>query len=243
MLRIGICEDEPADLAHLREVMEGVLAELEIAAVTEIYDSGERLLAAIQSGVCYDLLLLDIYMEGLDGIATARQARMLLPRVQLAFLTTAREFAIDAFDLDAVHYLLKPVEAKGLRVLFERYFSRVRRPVKMLCLENAKDALHLPMQRINKVQSANRGVDIYLEQETQPLFFAATFASTEEKLDPRQFLRLSRGLIVNMAFILSLDDDTCRLKDGTEVLISRREKAEVRRRYNDFMFRKLEERP
>lgn len=189
MLRIGICEDEPADLAHLREVMEGVLAELEIAAVTEIYDSGERLLAAIQSGVCYDLLLLDIYMEGLDGIATARQ------------------------------------------------------PVKMVCLENAKDALHLPMQRINKVQSANRGVDIYLEQETQPLFFAATFASTEEKLDPRQFLRLSRGLIVNMAFILSLDGDTCRLKDGTEVLISRREKAEVRRRYNDFMFRKLEERP
>lgn len=170
MLRIGICEDEPADLAHLREVMEGVLAELEIAAVTEIYDSGERLLAAIQSGVCYDLLL-DIYMEGLDGIATARQARMLLPRVQLAFLTTAREFAVEAFDLDAVHYLLKPVEAKGLRVLFERYFSRVRRPVKMLCLENAKDALHLPMQRINKVQSANRGVDIYLEQETQPLFF------------------------------------------------------------------------
>lgn len=72
MLRIGICEDEPVDLAHLREVMEGVLAELEIAAVTEIYDSGERLLAAIQSGVCYDLLLLDIYMEGLDGIATAR---------------------------------------------------------------------------------------------------------------------------------------------------------------------------
>lgn len=242
MLRIGICEDEPADLARLREVMEGVLAELEMAAITESFNSGERLLAAIQGGVCYDLLL-DIYMEGLDGIATARQARMLLPRVQLAFLTTAREFAIDAFDLDAVHYLLKPVEAKGLRVLFERYFSRVRRPVKMVCLENAKDALHLPMQRINKVQSANRGVDIYLEQETQPLFFAATFASTEEKLDPHQFLRLSRGLIVNMAFILSLDGDTCRLKDGTEVLISRREKAEVRRRYNDFMFRKLEERP
>ena len=110
-------------------------------------------------------------------------------------------------------------------------------------LSTVWDALHLPMQRINKVQSANRGVDIYLEQETQPLFFAATFASTEEKLDPRQFLRLSRGLIVNMAFILSLDGDTCCLKDGTEVLISRREKAEVRRRYNDFMFRKLEERP
>ena len=46
-----------------------------------------------------------------------------------------------------------------------------------------------------------------------------------------------------MAFILSLDGDTCRLKDGTEVRISRREKAEVRRRYNDFMFHKLEERP
>ena len=86
MLRIGICEDEPADLARLREVMEGVLAELEMAAITESFNSGERLLAAIQGGVWYDLLLLDIYMEGLDGIATARQARILLPRVQLAFL-------------------------------------------------------------------------------------------------------------------------------------------------------------
>ena len=47
MLRIGICEDEPADLAHLREVMEGVLAELEMAAITESFNSGERLLAAI----------------------------------------------------------------------------------------------------------------------------------------------------------------------------------------------------
>lgn len=73
MLRIGICEDEPADLARLREVMEGVLAELEMAAITESFNSGERLLAAIQGGVWYDLLLLDIYMEG--WMASPRHGR------------------------------------------------------------------------------------------------------------------------------------------------------------------------
>ena len=109
------------------------------------------------------LLLLDIYLTGMSGIETARCIRNILPEVQIAFLTSAREYALDAFDLYAVHYLIKPVNSDSLRELFRRFFRYLHRSEKYLEIHSDSKNYTFPLEQVQKIQSNNKGVDIYLK--------------------------------------------------------------------------------
>lgn len=240
VLQIGVCDDRSNDIGELRDAMSRVTGELSIDTRVDYYQSGEELLEAVRSGERYGLLVLDIYMSGMDGVETARRARELMPEVQLAFLTMSREFAADAFELNAIHYVIKPVTEEKLRVLFERYFERTRVPVKLFGIQAGTREYQFPLHRIEKIQSSNKGVAVYLDGESEPHRVPATFISVEQQLEGEPFLRISRGLLVNMDYILSMDRYVCRLKDGTEALVSRRERSDIRRKYYDYLFGKLE---
>ncbi len=110
MLRIAICEDRMEDAFLLRKALETVQQQLDFEASVELFQRGEDLLIAIQTGQLYHLLLMDIFMDQLDGIQTAKRAKEILPSLQVAFLSSSREFAPEAFELNAIHYLIKPVE-------------------------------------------------------------------------------------------------------------------------------------
>ena len=157
----------------------------------------------------------------------ARRVKELAPSIQVAFTTSSREFAVEAFDLDAVYYLVKPVTEEKLRTLVERFLRRQKKPVTKLTITTPVKDYVFPLQRVVKIQSNNKGVDIYLHGEPQPQRIPLSFVRVEEQLDEERFLRISRGFIVQMDAILRLDGDVCLLKDGTSALISRRERKEI----------------
>ena len=65
-------------------------------------------------------MILDIYMKGLNGMETARRMRQAMPGLPLAFLTSSRDFAVDAFALEALHYLVKPLTVESAQELLRR---------------------------------------------------------------------------------------------------------------------------
>lgn len=240
MLCIGICEDNSEDLAHIEALVTQSMAHNEEKIQLAAFTNGETLLDTMRAGTMYDLLLLDVFLPGIDGVETARQARALQSTVALAFLTTSQEHAIDAYALDALHYLVKPVDALQMQTLFARYAERARRPAKRVVIQSNGRTYHFQVQQLRRIQSRNKNVELYLAGDSAPVQLTATFSSIEEQLDPAQFLKLSRGYIVNMDDILFMDRDRCRLKDGSEVLLSRRDRDAIYRRYNDFLFRTME---
>lgn len=240
MVHIGICEDDSKDLVRLEALIEQTLVQHDEKVQMTAFRDGEALLKTMQAGAVYDLLLLDIFLPGMNGVETARQARMLQSTVALAFLTTSREYAVDAYALDALHYLVKPVDAMQLQTLFTRYEERVGRSIKRVVIQSNGRTYHFQAHQLRRIQSCNKSVELYLDGSNVPLQLTATFSSIEEQLDSTQFLKLSRGYIVNMDDILFMDRDRCRLKDGSEVLLSRRDRDDIYRRYNDFLFRTME---
>lgn len=239
MLRIAICEDRIEDAFLLRKTLETVQQQLDFEASVELFQRGEDLLIAIQTGQLYHLLLMDIFMDQLDGIQTAKRAKEILPSLQVAFLSSSREFAPEAFELNAIHYLIKPVETDRLRELFERFFERIKIPVKTVEIKTESKTYTFPLHHIQKIQSRNKGIEVYLKGMNQPQRIAIPFIHAEEQLDPQQFLRISRGLLVQMEYISYIDKDVCHFQDGTQALISRRERTEIRKRYNDYLFSKF----
>ena len=146
-----------------------------------------------------------------------------------------------SFEMDAVHYLVKPVHMDSLLELVRRFFRRSGIPVKMLELKWGSKSLCVPMHRITRIQSSNKGVDVYLQGAGRPQWADVSFSKVEEMLDEEYFLRISRGLLVQMNYILCMEQNVCRFRDGTSSLISRREKKDIRRKYNDFLFRGMME--
>ena len=106
-LNIAICDDEQIIREQIKE-----LIEKEIPGVcTGLYETGDALLAA---GKQFDIVFLDIQMEGTDGIETAKRLRQRDEDTILIFITGIREYVFQAFDVAAFHYLLKPIDSLPL---------------------------------------------------------------------------------------------------------------------------------
>ena len=239
MLHIAICEDAPEDILMIQQLLLAETRRSHLQLHTDCFESGEALLSVIQQGASYDLLLLDIYMKQINGIDTAHEIRKLLPGIPLAFLTSSVDHTLEAFDLDALHYLLKPLRQEQVHTLLERFYDRIHRPMDLLEICSERKTYTFALQDVQKIQSCRKGVDIYLTGEAIPKHIAITFKTLEEQIDSAHFLKISRGLLVQMDYISCIDKDVCRFRDGTEALICRRERTKIKEKYNDFLFSHL----
>lgn len=236
-MNIAICEDRIRDTKEIQTILTKTCMGLQLKFKTDYYHSGEELIRAVQRGRSYSLILMDIYLTGMSGIEAASKIKLLLPQIQIAFITVSNEYAINAFELNALHYLVKPIDEKKMRECLQRFLVCSGMPVKTLKIKSDRKIYKFMLFNVVKIQSSNKGVDVYLSNEKNPCHIPLSFKKTEEQLDSKQFLRISRGLIVQMSHIICIDRETCRLKDGTEAIISRRERSVIRKKYNDYIFK------
>ena len=112
MYLIGICDDEERELNQIETLLEEYGKEKrELEYKTWRFTNGEALLREIREGSCIpDLLLLDIFMPERTGIEVARELRQLDWELPVVFLTTSTEHALEAYGVDAVQYLVKPLK-------------------------------------------------------------------------------------------------------------------------------------
>lgn len=217
-------------------------AAADLSAQIEIvsYSSGKTLLKAAADGARPVLAILDIYMEGMNGLETGRSLRTLRPDIFLAFLTASRDFAVDAFDLDALHYMVKPVTTEMFCTLLTRLFARTEQLRRVLELPIGRgEHVRFLIEKISWITSKNRGVEISVEGRSST-WLPCLFREVEVRLlDEPYFLRLGWGCMVNLNSVQSIDYDLCYMKDGTSYVISRRERLKVQNRYSDYLFRKM----
>lgn len=239
MINIAVCEDEKVDRDLLRLYLEQASAHLRVDYTADFFAAGPPLLEQLACGTRYDLIILDIIMADMNGMETARRVRKIMPEVFIGFMTCSADFALDAFELDALHYIKKPITERKVLTLLGRFLDRTGRLVKTLTLDLPRGPVAIPMDTILKVESYKKGVEIYLRDKTEPRWFHCSFMSVEDQLDKEQFIRISRGLIVNMDYIEHMEPTICCFTDGTSALISRGSRAQVRQQYNDYLFGRM----
>lgn len=237
---IYICDDRREETAALQACLVRAAAELSTDVQVGAYTSGEALMEAMERGARPSLVILDIYMAGISGLETGRRLRALVPDLPLAFLTTSREFAVDAFALNALHYIVKPVTVEAARALLERLPGLPSKPVRMLELPAQGEAVRFPLAEISKIISKSRGVEVHFLGRSAA-WLPCRFREVEARLSEEpDFLLLSRGCIVNLNNVQGIDVDQCFLKSGEQLPVSRRERLHVQSRYSDFLFRRLD---
>ena len=238
-LNIAIVDDRQEDIELLRlhiinwRCPDGV-------AVGNILccSSGEGVLSFFQPGEI-QLFFLDIRMEDINGIETAKRIRVTDPGALIAFVTSSREFAFDAFPIHPFDYIVKPYTKAQIDHVLNEAVRVLTSAEPEVTIRVSHGTRVLPMRRISAALSQNRGVEFALS-DGQSVESVMTFAEVEELLmEHERFLMCNRGLIVNMDNILSSIGESFKMKDGHTYPIRVRGRAGVLSAFSQYQMSRL----
>lgn len=233
MLHIAICDDEQRDREELSLVLEEELEIFHADARFLKFGSGNALVDAWEKKKDIHMVFLDIYMEGMDGIETARRLRGMGYKEEIIFLTTTQDFAIEGYEVEAAGYLLKPLEKVKLRQILQRLFRR-ENPA-MLTLRQGSRVYTFVLSEIIYIESNRNRLAIHTEKEI--FFYYGRLDEMEERLPEKQFLRCHQSFLVNMDRVYAAED-VFRMDTGDIVPIRVRERRAIREAYFRYMTEK-----
>lgn len=127
-MKIALVDDEQRQLDILRDTLTAALADLGFDAENiECFTAGDAFLDSMEANK-YDIILLDIYMNNLNGVDVARKIREIDEDVALAFCTSSNEYASQSYEVDARYYLQKPISKEKVAAMLRRFnLSKIER--------------------------------------------------------------------------------------------------------------------
>lgn len=233
MLRIGICDDSLTELEIISMYMDDFTrTHREYALSAYAFRSPIALLDFIAKEGAFDILLLDVIMAGLDGIEVGREVRAKGDPCEILYLTSSREYAVEAFGVGAVHYLLKPVSkvefSKALLNVIERLSCRHTR---YMLKKTDKGIRKIDYNDILFIESDRHHQGIHLKNGERITVSDTLGALFEEMKDASGFFMPHRAFIVNMDYITNMTLKELILSDGSAVPIPKGAYAKVRDLY------------
>ena len=239
----ALCDDETAELNKTEKILNDYEQEHpEVDFIIERFESADELIYMIEDKkYAPDLIIMDIYMPGPGGISdslgmeAAKKLRDMGSKARLFFLTTSREFALEAFDVEAFQYLLKPISQERLFGALDKFLDGEEEERKRYILLKKEG-------RFVKV-AVNNIVYCEAQGKTQCLYFAdggeyrqcMTMMKLYELLSPYQeFVKIGAAFIVNLEFVDSLSARDICLMGGRKIYLPRGAYKGLREQYFNY---------
>ena len=242
MIRIAVCDDENVIVNQIEHIISEVCKRESIPVNIDVFYSGRELKRQVTSGTKYDIIFLDIQMPRKNGMEIARELRRKDKNMFLIFVTALEEYVFQAFDVEAFHYLVKPIE--------DRKFNEVlQKAVEQLFVRTKKE--NIPME--NYVMISHKGLHTKVLLDT--IVYAEVFnrkvvihqldsdieyygkMSELEQVAGEDFFRTHRAYLINFKYVEKYDASTVYLERGT-VLMAKQKFPEFVRRYMKYNRRK-----
>lgn len=235
-LRFAVVEDRLPDAQRLESLLRLAFGGGQ-PLVCDHYESGDAFLAAFPSKE-YQVIFLDICMEGTNGIETARILRRADPDLLLVFVTSSPEYVWDAFPVHPFDYLLKPYREEKLFQLADELRRVLFRAEPELEVRIARQQVHLPLRKIQYAMAQNHYVRIVSDDgECRAV---STFSQVEQLLRAQEnFIVCNRGVILNMDKVLRLDIDCFEMLDGTCLPVRQKDKNSLFAQFTQYQFRHM----
>lgn len=233
-----LCDDMASDRELLLEFCARYAKENRLPIVTLAFENAGALLQNREARGA-DVLFLDIYMEGALGVDAARILRSKGFRGAIVFTTTSREHYADGFEVEAIHYLLKPVEWASFCEAMRRVRNHSTVQARTLRVTAGHTEVDVDVSGLRYIEVF--GHKTILHTGKGEITVNQSLAALEERLGGDPFLRCYRFFIVNMDFVERVAQDAFLMKDGREIPLSRDGRAAIKNRYLSYIFKRMEE--
>lgn len=186
-----------------------------IGQITE-YSSGEDM---IRSREAFDLYFLDIKMNSLTGIETAKRIRLKNIESGIIFITALREYIFEAFDVQAFHYLIKPVEKEKLRKVLSSFLVKRNFEEQFLIAKTKTQSYKINFKEIFYIESLLRKIRIHTTYEIIECYYK--FSDVESRVEEYGFFRCHKSYIVNLRYVSKYTGNSITLKNSETIYLSK----------------------
>lgn len=225
MVRIALVDDEMQQRKILRTYLnqyEQVYPEMEI----DEFSSGEEIVDFFcNKSVKYDFVFLDIAMNGMTGIDAADKIRKQNNNVIIIFVTGIMDYVIQAFEVKAFRYLVKPLSQEKFDKGFQSALQEVRGKHQKLVINTKDRIIRINIDELLYLEIYTRKLIAHTLQESYS--FYGTISEMEKRLKNHGFVRIYKSIIVNLAYIRYIEQAEVILKNGKILPLSRKRRKEV----------------
>lgn len=215
--KIAICDDSDADRQYVLNMVDNWAVSNRHVAQIDTFSSAENFLFHYEGESDYDILLLDIEMGVMDGVTMAKKIRKNNDSVQIIFITGYSDYISEGYEVEALHYLMKPVKEEKLCSVLDRAADKLSKNEKVLNFESAGEMVRVPIYQIRYADVYGNYVTIHALSEVT---VKMTLNDLEKQLDDR-FYRVGRSAIVNLTQISRVTKTEIKLSDGTAIHLPR----------------------
>lgn len=236
MIRIAIVEDDSAQASLLEEYLERYREEHGEGMKITVFPDGLEFVDNYRAD--YDLVLMDIEMPHLDGLAAARKMRMLDTDVCLIFITNMAQYALKGYEVGATDFLVKPVGYFDFSLKLRRaltQYSKYRRKIE-LRVHTPNGFACFSVSDVYYIESADHQLIYHTVQGC--LQERGSIGAKEKELSVYHFARCNNCYLVNLEHVSALKTNSVFIA-GEELAISRSKKKEFLKTLTDYMGNKL----
>ena len=217
-MRIAVCDDE----RYFRDLITEKINEIykdDIDMVIRTFEDGFDFLKNYYENIdAYDMIFLDIEMENINGIDTAKEIRKLNKDVNIVFLTGHDEFAKDGYEVNAFRYLSKPIQEDKLIEAIES-IKKKSDSVKKILLSSKGEEILIKIKEIIYMEAQNK--DIYIHTIHNIYNEKNNLTHYEEILKNYGFFRVHRSYLINLDFVKSFTSKEIVLDNEEKIYLSR----------------------
>ena len=229
-MKIVICEDEKIFSNQLAGYIKEWEKERGIPTEVFPYINAEKFWQYWLDSEDYDLIFLDIQMGNMDGMELARRIRSTNADIPIVFVTSYKEYAIEAYNVSAMWYLLKPITKEKCFACLDRanQTDRLRKYYVFSDVEKTERLLHADILYVGMYSHTATMVTA-----AKKYTFRKTISQILEELDDKLFVRCHKSYIVNIRHVVSVSKSEAEMSNGHTVPLSK----DMRREVNDMFVR------
>ena len=229
-LTISICDDNEEQTAELRKLLGEWSADKPFALSIDEYISAESFLFSYPDKPC-SLLLLDIEMSRMNGMELAKKLRRDGDMLPIVFITGYSEYMNEGYEVEALHYILKPPDKEKLFAVLDRYVKR-HTPESEILLETEEGVRHISPDAVTYCEAMGKKTHVHFSDgQTIPCDMGI---SGMRKIFGNDFVSCHRSYIVNLRYVRSIGKNEIFLDSGESIPVSRRLYKEINDKFIGF---------
>ena len=235
VLKIAICDDEKEFRSAAEQMLKLYMADKSAQFLADTFDVSSDLIDATEKGTIYDIYLLDIYMPGVTGMSIATELRNRDIKSPIIFLTSSTDHALEAFGVDATHYLLKPYTKDSFYVGMDKAMQSIashKNDSVILKVDN--DYRSIPVSKLIYCEAEDKYQRLYLENGERLLVRISGMELYKLLSEFDSFYHCGRAHIINLNHISRVTPDGAVFKNGMQLNLPHTVLAGLRSAFFDY---------
>ena len=232
MIRIAIVDDVKSICSQVENYLIEIAKEHGIQIDTEVYFNGKQLCEHLNEGEFFDLIFLDIEMEGFSGIDVSNSIRNIMKNesTQIAYISGNKEYVIEIFDYDPLYFLHKPLSHEKIEKVFLKLMNRLHLKAEAFSYKSGYETIKVPIKDIIYFEIDDHQVIIhyYLQNSYKKDQFYGLFSHVQEQLKSYRFLRIHKSYLVNPLHIKKYAYDKIQMSTEIVLPIAQSKRKEIR---------------